>query len=351
LTASGHLGSIERAVPRADAWRQAPTGAASADGSYKEWMHFCVCLPGDPAGHLLVNLNVTESAGPGGITRRPRLIALGYLGEWTGVVESFENERVAGRAGALDLDLGRNRLAWRDGAFELTLDAGELEAQLRLRPEVLPTVASSVSFEGGHGIHWVAIPRLEASGSVRIARQRIELRRATAYHDHNWGRFRWGGDLSWEWGFVNPRDPACPFSAVFARVSDRGRHRTLSQSALLWRGDALVRTFQDREIRMTLEGAHEGPRPFTLPAIASLLVPGTSAGVPARVRMDAGGRGERLTVEFETRAKARVGIPSDVDPFGLLLLNETCGDARVTGSIDGEAFDFDGPAVMEFVRG
>ncbi len=123
MTTSGHLGSIERAVPRADAWRQAPTGAASADGSYKEWMHFCVCLPGDPAGHLLVNLNVTESAAPGGIARRPRLIALGFLGEWTGVVESFENDQVAGRAGALDLDLGRNRLVWRDGAFELTLDA------------------------------------------------------------------------------------------------------------------------------------------------------------------------------------------------------------------------------------
>ncbi len=120
---------------------------------------------------------------------------------------------------------------------------------------------------------------------------------------------------------------------------------------MLWRGETLVRTFQDREMGVRLEGSHLGPRPFTLPRIASLLVPGTSSGVPARVVVDAQGFGERLRIEFETRSKARVGIPSDVEPFRLVLLNETCGDARVTGSMRAGDFDFEGPAIMEFVRG
>ena len=57
------------------------------------------------------------------------------------------------------------------------------------------------------------------------------------------------------------------------------------------------------------------------------------------------------TVEFETSSKARVAIPSDVDPFRLVLLNETCGTARVTGSTAAGAVDFAGPSIMEFVRG
>jgi hypothetical protein len=343
---------LERAVPRVDAWRQSPTGNPSATGSYKEWMHFCLSLPGERPGHLLVNLNVTESATPTARARTARLITLGYLDDgWCGQLETFAARQVAGRPGGLDLTLGANELRWREGAFHLSLATPDITADVRLEPMVLPTIASRVSFGREHAIHWVTLPRLEASGWVQLRGRRVPLERAPAYHDHNWGDFRWGGDLAWEWGFVNPMDPRSPFNVVFVRVSDRGRHRTLSQSVLLWRHDTLVRTFEDREVRTTLEGVHGGPRPFTLPKIASLLTPGTSSGVPARVVVEARGREEHLRIVFETTSKARVGIPSDVDPFGLVVLNETCGEARVSGETRAGAFAFAAPSIMEFVRG
>jgi hypothetical protein len=317
-------------------------------------MHFCVRLPGEPTGHLLVNVSVTERLLPTGPERAARLVALAVAGgdAWTGTVRAFDAAETAGNAGGIDLRLGQNRLAWRDGAFQLSLRTDEVAADLRLTPQTLPTVASGVSLGAAHAIHWVVLPRLEATGWVRLAGgPELRLARALAYHDHNWGRFRWGGDLAWEWGFVLPRDPSCPWTAVVARVSDGGRHRTLSQGALLWRGDALVRTFQDREIVVSMEGAHRGPRPLTLPRVASLLAPGASAGVPAQLTVDASGHGERLSLSFATRSKARVAIPSEVEPFRLVLLNETCGDAEVSGETAAGAFRFDGPAIMEFVRG
>jgi hypothetical protein len=340
---------IERAMPIADAWRQAPTGTLGERTAYKEWMHFCVCLPGD--GHLLVNFNVTESASAEGVERVPRLIALGCDGVWSGALETFAEHDVRGRAGDLDLRFGRNQIEWKGGAFHLEIEAGTLAARLRLDPLVLPTVASRVSFGKEHSIQWVVVPRLEATGWVQLGDRRVRLEGASAYHDHNWGHFRWGGDLAWEWGFVNPADARSPFSAVFVRVSDRGGHKTFSQALLLWKGDTLIRAFQDREVRFTLEGAHAGPRPFTLPKIAALLAPGTTTGVPARVVVEARGQGEHVTVEFETSSKARVAIPSDVDPFRLVFLNETCGTARVTGSTAAGSVDFAGPSIMEFVRG
>jgi len=39
------------------------------------------------------------------------------------------------------------------------------------------------------------------------------------------------------------------------------------------------------------------------------------------------------------------------DPFKLVLLNESCGRATVSGSVQSDRFDFAGAAVMEFVRG
>jgi len=354
---------LDRVVPRVDGWRQAATGPASATGSYKEWMHFCVGLPTDPPGHLLVNVNVTERVLAGGPERVARLIALAAVpGQdagvgWVGGVHAFADGDVSGRSGDVRLRLGDNHLDWREGGFELALHTEDLRARLRLRPRTLPTAASRVSFGDTHAIHWVVMPRLEASGWVQPAGQpRLSLDRALAYHDHNWGNFSWGGDLAWEWGFAHPADARCPYSVVFVRVSDGGRHRTLSQAALVWRGDGLVRTFQDRELAFALSGVHRGPRPLTLPGVASLLVPGATSGVPARVEVQAGGQREagqrdRVRIGFDTTSRARVAIPSDVDPFKLVLLNETSGAAQVSGAVAGETFAFDGPAMMEFVRG
>ena len=200
-------------------------------------------------------------------------------------------------------------------------------------------------------MHWVVIPRLEASGWVEVGGRRLELARALTYHDHNWGHFRWGEDLSWEWGFVNPTDPACPWSVVFVRVSDGGRHRTLSQGALVWNQDVNVRTFQNREIDVRLEGTGAGPRPFTIPPIAGLLAPGASSGVPARLALRADGLDDELAIDYEIASGARIVVPSDVDDFGYVLLNETSGPARVRGTTRAGDFDFTGPAIVEFVRG
>jgi hypothetical protein len=344
-------GSLGRAVSQVDAWRQRAIGAGTADGAYKEWMHYCVRLPGVPGSHLLLNLNVSERRLGGRVRRVPRLMLLAATDTWRGSLESFADEQVSTEPGSIDIRVGDNQVRWQGGAFHLSVRTAEIGAELVLRPLVHPTISSCVSFGGGRLMHWVVIPRLEASGWVRVADRRFQLERALAYHDHNWGQFRWGADLSWEWGFVNPDDPACPWSVVFVRVSDDKRGCALGQGLLVWGGRSLRRTFQNHELRMTLEGVDGGPRPFTLPSIAGLLVPGAASGVPAQVRVEAGGGREHVRVQYRTETKARVALPSDVDPFRIVSLNETCGQAHVSGTVGAGTFEFSGSAVMEFVRG
>lgn len=342
---------MDRAVRRLDAWRRAPLAPPTDAGSYKEWMHFCIRLPGEPPGHLVVNMSVTEHSLPSGARRSPRLLALAFTDAWIGHVETFEDSAVRGAAGEIDLELGENSLRWSEGAFYLLLRAGSLRAELRLTPWMLPTAAGSVSLSRMHTLHWIAVPRLSAEGNLTLGGRSLRLSDAAAYHDHNWGHFRWGADLSWEWGFVHPLDSDCPWSLVFLRISDGLRHRTLSQGILVWNGARHVRAFENNDIHIELEGSHAGPRPLTLPGAMSLLVPGAASGVPARVHIRARSRSDTVEVTFCTHSKARIAVPSDLDSHRSVLLNETTGLAQVRGRIGQDDFQFEGSAVVEFVRG
>jgi hypothetical protein len=348
---SGERRQMDRAVARLDGWRRPLAEGASSAGSFKEWMHFCVRLPGESPGHLLINLNVTERRLVRTVQRTPRLIVLCDAGHWTGEMREFAPEDVHGSPGRVDVSMGPNVLRWKNGAYELDIVTPRIQAVLKIVPLVLPTVTSSVSFGPGHAMHWVVVPRLEADGYLIADGTRIELSRASTYHDHNWGHFRWGEDLSWEWGFVNPTAAECPWSVVFVRVSDGLRHTTLSQGTLLWKNDVNVRTFQNGEIAVRLEGTHDERRPFTLPPIASLLVPGSSSGVPRALKLKAEGNEEHLILDYDVASGCRIGVPSDVDDFRTVLLNETSGPARVRGVTRAGSFDFAGPAIVEFVRG
>jgi hypothetical protein len=342
---------LDRALRRLDAWRRSPQSGPSEQGSYKEWLHFCVRLPGEPPGHLLVNFNVTERRAAAGTQCVARLITLAHAGEWHGQVESIPAELVRGEAGEIDVRFGASSLRLDGGVFELKLRSGDIAAELRLRPWMLPTGATRVGFDARHAMQWVAVARLAAEGTVSIGGRGVRLQDAPAYHDHNWGQFRWGGELAWEWGFVHPLDVDCPWTIVFVRVSDGARQSALNQFVLVWKGDAYLRAFQNRELVFELEGMHVGPRPFTIPGVMGLLAPGAASGVPAALSVRASGLGDELSIDYRTASKARVAMPSDVHALRSVLLNETEGSARVSGRIGGEAFEFAGSALLEVVRG
>ena len=313
-------------------------------------MHFCVALPGSSHGQLLLNVSRTSQVREGEVVSVPRFIALLERDGWRGRLDTGEAEDVRESSSGIDFAVGGNRISWRSGSFHVSLGAPDFEVELALTPRTLPTFPTSVSLGGARSLYWVAIPRVEAPGAVRVGGERFGLDGALGYHDHNWGLFEWGKDLSWVWGYLHPRDARNPWTVVIARVSDASGERTLARSALLWKGPHLVRAFQSREVSLQTSGRHVRARPFTLPPIAQLLLPDFSAEVPERCHVSASGAEDSLDVRFEARSRARIAVPSDVDPFGLMILDEVCGDAQVRGSVGSELFEFTGPAMMEFAR-
>ena len=347
MRGSGATGEVGSLLARSDYWRRSPASAGGAAG-HKEWSHFCVLA--DPVD-LLINWSLTDAAS--GQLEEPRLTMLARSrgGRWEGDVESFEPGEVALRAGHPDARFGDASLRFdgRDYRLRAGLRSTPLEAHLTLSPITRPAATRSVPLGGNQPMRWLVVPRLEASGTVRVGEELHALHGAPAYHDRNWGEFGWGGDFSWEWAVVLPARSNCPWSLVYNRITDHARHRTVSQGILLWRRERHCRTFRDRELSVRGEGFLRVAGALRVPRVISLASPGSVADIPKRLEIEARCGGDALDVTVELDDCAQVGIPNDHDD-GVTLITETRGSARVSGHVRGEAVQLEGPTLVEFNR-
>ncbi|MCB9756630.1 MAG: hypothetical protein H6713_42480, partial [Myxococcales bacterium] len=184
-------------VERLDYFRGAPR-RRQPSGAHKEWQHFIVHAPDI---HALINFNIIDHAWSERATPRAHVIvlvrALDRAG-WDGDVERFHDGAYAVAEGRVDARFGANTLRFCDGRYHLHVRSRDraIRADIELRPVSIPVLSNNQRLAGGRRISWVFVPRLVASGVIWLDGQRYAIESAPAYHDHNWGEFRWGEDLA-----------------------------------------------------------------------------------------------------------------------------------------------------------
>jgi hypothetical protein len=184
---------------------------------------------------------------------------------------------------------------------------------------------------------------------VLVDGHRTSLRGAPAYHDHNWGRFRWGDDFGWEWGSVLPRDLADAWTIVCMRMTDRHRQRATRQALYAWHDAEPVALWRDYAMSVEHEGFLRRPPALTLPSVMRLLRTGSASDVPARVTIRGEGR-DQLDLRFEPEEYIRIVVPDEIDPMGLVVLNEISGHIVATGRVGGRELDLEATGVFELLR-
>jgi hypothetical protein len=337
-------------LPRHDHLR-APLLAAARPEGYKEWQHFVIV---GPTAHLLVNFSLTSQVAADGRPRLvPRVIVVGHTGRWSGTVERVAAEPVIAPDLA-SLAVAGNHVTVRPDGYEVLVDlpsqgvAGALHLAAGARPAVVVVPNQPV---GDGRLNWLFVPRLRATGWLRLGGREHRFDDAVAYHDHNWGRFRWGADFGWIWGTVLPRHPADPWSAVFMAMTDRRRLRCRSQALYVWRHDEPMGFFRDTALHVTSGGRFDGPADCTLPPVTRLLLGGATSRVPASLTVDTARARDQLRLGYRPTAMAHLVHPSEVRPDQTVVLAETIGPAHLTGSVDGERIDVTGPGVFEWLDG
>lgn len=328
---------------------RAPIMATARPDGYKEWYHFVVHRPG---WRLLVNLSLTDEA-LGGHRLTPRVIVIVQDERWTGTVERFSAAELDISADLGTLTVGHNRMTVGRDGYHLVIDLPErdIRGMLRLTPRGRRFVMVTNQPAGLGRMSWLFVPRLSVDGWFRIGGREHRLVAAPAYHDHNWGRFRWGDDFGWEWGSVLPIGPEQPWSLVFMRMTDRRRLRTLSQALYVWRHGKAAVMFRDASVRVRASGLLGRAPDCTLPPPMRLVLGGIASDVPASLEITAARSGDSVRAEFRPESFARLAHPSEVRLDRSVVLCETAGPVRALGVIGGEDFAVEGVGVFELCHG
>jgi hypothetical protein len=342
--------AITRAIAAMDYTRRSPPSVGGR-AQHKEWQHFVILAPDID---LLVNFSCCDEIrrGANPRTEQPRLVFLARTNAWDGDVEQFASEDVSIAGGRIFFRLDQNHLEFRDGVFSISaaLRTRPIAIEAELRPLTLPVFVPSTPMLEGPPLHWLVVPRLEVHGVLTVAGRPFVLDGAPAYHDHNWGHFLWGHDLSWEWGFVLPDDAAVPWCLTFVRLTDRARTTALEHKLLLWRGAHLCRSFREGEVHAeTSVSPLRLRRVFKAPRTMALVAPETATDVPQDYEMRAAVGDDWLTCQCAPYDAVQVLIPSETD-LGVTIFNEVSARSVVRGQIGGEDVSFAGRSILEFIR-
>jgi hypothetical protein len=316
-----------------------PTAAA-----YKDWLHVNV-LDHDSGTVGLMNVSLHgDPADP-----RSRAVGTALLhvpGEgWFGNVEpvGFDEARIDTASIALE-------------HVAIAVDADTVLASARLPNDELeleltatfagPAVTASETFPLGVGwIGWSGVPRLRPLGFARVGGSALDLRAASAYHDHNWGRWHWGDDFGWEWGCFLPPDPAPAF--VLTRVTNR-RHELKEPSLFVAYTRTRKRWFLGAGLTVTWSGSLAA-RPRRVPgALAALHHDRATPHLPARLQIVADDGVDRVQIEFRARAVAQVVAADPAQP-GCSFIHELVGEFEFTSRLAGAEGGGNGLAVVEYV--
>jgi hypothetical protein len=311
---------------------------------HKEWFHFCVA---HEQVDVIVNFGVSDDRR--GAHEQAHLVVLVRVdGRWSGAVARFDHDDFYVEGGGIAARFGDNELTFDGQAFRVRAAVGdpELAIDLRLSPECIPSLSNNIRLAGSSALNWLVVPRLRASGTVEGRGRARRLDDAPAYHDHNWGYFRWGDDFSWEWGFGAPHDVGCPWSFVFSRLSNRAMTTTLTRSLTVWRGAQPVRSFCADEVRIETRGLLRPERIVRVPPVMGLLAPGTATEVPRSMNLVCECGDDRLDIVLDAEDVAQILVPDDDAPT-ITTINEVVAHLRVRGRICGEHVEYDGRGIFE----
>jgi hypothetical protein len=341
---------LAKALRRTDYLRRSPASLGEPS-AHKEWLHFCVIAP-DLA--MLINFSVCDDVFPLAEPRSEvaRLTVLIHdPGGWHGAVDTFDPNEVEVCGGAIALRFSDSFVRLEGHRYRVRARSSTARAAVDLvfEPLVYPAIAPNIPLNQSPPLHWTVVPRLRVDGTVEVAGRRHRLVDAVGYHDHNWGDFAWGHDLSWEWGFCVPVDPRVPWSFACVCLSNRARTQVLAQGLFLWRGAHRVRTFRDDDVVVSLSPDYlPCPDLFKIPTVMHLVFPDQRTDVPTSYRMQAVADGDELEFEFAPADLAQVVIPTEVG-LGVTVINEVHGHFTVQGRVGGEAINHRGEGFLEFL--
>jgi hypothetical protein len=239
-------------------------------------------------------------------------------------------------------------------AFAVSPATGAVAASVRLPGSILLNLEASPATEpvevdarvpfGSGWISWYIVPRLTVRGSLRLggAGDERNMDGASAYHDHNWGRWAWGEDIGWEWAVCVAEGDGPVFE--LSRATNRSHRSGTTSLIVLINGRR--RIYRGAALAMTRTGRLGPPERRVPGALASLHADRRQPVLPRQIRIALDDGLDRATIDISVTAAAQLILAEPTQP-GTSFIHEMTGTFRCSGQFSGRRVDSSGLAVFE----
>lgn len=338
-------------IERVEALR-APALPSAAVHDLKDWYHV-VLLHVATGWRVIANVNLAGSAddavlewtlvvhAPG---RPPRLHGTSRSQPWRPGMVQARPLAIVGQDASYRFD---------GGQIALCMEPHDAELRLRLaaRPAAAPLLVTEAAPFGSGYIGWGILPKLRAEGEVAACGESRQIDDSWfCYHDHNFGRFRWGEDFGWEWLVAHVVSASGePVTVVVDWRTDRDHAAGGLPYVFVVLGGQLRKVFLGPAMRLRWHWHEEVSLPARLPGAMATLLADRPSRRPQSIVLDAADERDRIQLSVDVEAYLEIIAPDSRSP-AFTRIGESSGPATVELSLAESRLSGRGLAYAEYTR-
>lgn len=330
-----------------------PIGEPDAPNDWKEWYHFVLLNPGRRL-RVLANCSLSGVPGNGQLVfstlatmpdSNDRYETYGFVREidWEPGVVGRAPFRAEGLHFACEVD-------GPDSCFNAADDRSGVSISLRGRATAQPLLIPEVLPFGSGFIGWGLVPGVKPEGEIRIGDRIFSIDTDWfCYHDHNYGRFRWGEDLGWIWFVISARMPdGEDVVFVMHRGNSREHWKTGAPYLFVYVGGRIRKSFVGTAIDIRWTWTDRPVRPPRMPGSMASLFAGHVARMPTGLTIIAADERDEIELKMSVDSLMELILP-DNEHRKYSFIEEMNGRAAASCSIGDLQLETEGLFYAEFV--
>ena len=227
------------------------------------------------------------------------------------------------------------------------LIAVQIEGVARTTPLVIPEVSPF----GSGFIGWGLVPVVEARGFVTLGPHDFEIGPDWyCYHDHNYGRFRWGEDIGWIWFVVSTVSPSgVPLTLILHRGNNRFQTETGAPYLFVYEGSRLRKVFMGAGVHLDWSWTADRRLPTRLPGAMASLFAGRTVRLPDGLALRAADEKDELALDLGVLSLTEFVLADNQDRQ-YTFIEEMTGEAKVAARLGDDRHEGHGYFYAEFVH-
>ena len=216
-----------------------------------------------------------------------------------------------------------------------------------------PPVFVNEKTEFGSGfIGWGFIPKLIVNGSLKVGETEAVINKLWyCYHDHNFGQFRWGEDIGWEWLVVNFKnfEGGKEYQFVFDQRTNKNHSEKGVKYIFFFQNNMIKKIFLGNALKIKWERSVDSKTPIILPGTMASAFSNQFATEINAIRISAKDDRDSLKLQLNIEKSYQFIVP-DNQQRQYTIMEEVSGNAGFKIKIKKEIIEAKGFMYGEFVR-